>query len=275
MAVLKGYIKSSGLSRLLYTHLNNYHCATISACRSYRREAYTIFREQLNKGVEMWKIPDSDAYLVSKKENKLRNADLGNRLYRAGGFTGITQINGVFHEQGAEKPSLELSYMLFCDDYDYLYDNMLKLGELYEQDSVCVIERGAVSGAEIKTSPKDIDGYSGIPQFAPVRKFKGTQAGDSSSYYEKNEGKLQAFFSSINGRPFRFSEVKASATKLHGIQTLIPELKASDYRFVKGDYLLPAQVVTTKGNILTSYCEGMLSGDNTLQRRLIKKFWRD
>lgn len=274
----KSKLEASSLSRLLHTHLNNHHCATISACRKYRREAYTIFREQLNEGKWLGDIPQAKEYLIPKRENRLRNADLKNRLYRTYLFTGITQINGVFQEDGIDKPELELSFIVFCDDYDALHNKILELGELYEQDSVCVVERGAVSGAEIKTSPKDIDGYSGTPQFAPVRKFKGTQAGDSSKFYEENEGKLQAFFSSIRGRPFRFSELKVSAAKLEGAQDLMPELRnsVSSFRFVKGEYLLPQLVITTKGNILANYCEDILADEysSVLQRRFIDRYWR-
>lgn len=267
-------IESSSLSRLLHTHLSKYHCATISACRSYRREAYSIFRDKLNQGKKLWEIPDSDVYLVSKKENKLRNTDLGNRLHRAGNYIGITQIQGVFHEQGAKKPSLEASFIVFSDDFNNLKESILKLGTLYEQDSVCIVEKQALSGAEYKTSPKDINAYSDYPLYAPVRKFKGIEAGDSSNYYEKNEDKMEAFFSSIKGRPFRFSVIKASEFYLKGKQFLYPHIQASQYRFIKGDYLLPIDKLSTTK--LQSYCKELLNSDtDSLQRRLVSKLFKD
>ena len=151
MAVLKGYIEASGLSRL-YQHLSNYHCATISACRGYTMDAYIKFRDELDKGKELQNIPEAKAYKLTASQNKVRHKDLGNRLHRDPKFTGITQINGVFQEKGSDEPSLEVSYIVFCDDYNYLWDNITAFGDT----------KGSPSYSEIRGRPFLWDNYEEV-----------------------------------------------------------------------------------------------------------------
>lgn len=271
MAVLKGYIEASGLSRL-YQHLSNYHCATISACRGYTMDAYIKFRDELDKGKELQNIPEAKAYKLTASQNKVRHKDLGNRLHRDPKFTGITQINGVFQEKGSDEPSLEVSYIVFCDDYNYLWDNITALGTLYEQDSVCVVEQGAKSGAEVKTSPDVINAYPEYRQYEEVRSFRGVAIGYREEWTDKDaKAKIQEFFSSVKGRPFHFKEIRASS--LFGIKHIFPNRTNAEYRqivaSIKGlDYLIPVDKLTTKGGVFSAFC--VKGGENKLQRQFIE-----
>lgn len=254
-------------------NIKNYSIATISACRVYRREAYTRYRDEhnlkynqpANPQEEVW----ADEYLINRNENLRRHKELQLQLHKAG-LEGIMPIYGCYPEEGADirEISLEMSYICFHKDYFYLVDKITKLGKLFEQDSVCVLRPDAKRGTLIKTSPKDINAgvkyrwgeaimvYSGMG-FENVRDVNKSlmdyfsrvghtnfwwdaKIYDTKGYQDDSKGVLQAH------------------RLVLGIQSAMPGLLATDYRSLaiqtKGqDYTAPENVITTTKGVFSSW----------------------
>lgn len=162
------------------SNLEKYSIATISACRGFRREAYTRYREENGLSInepaygvsgEEW----SEDYIISKQENLRRQKELQLKLYKAG-LVGIAPIYGCYKEEGFNKYTLEERFICFHKDYLYLMDTICKLGTLFEQDAVCVLKPNGERGLPLKTSPKDINAKPKVKLYQPFGYFNGFDA---------------------------------------------------------------------------------------------------
>ena len=147
-------IEAMGLSRVL-NHITHNAVATISAFRTYRREAYHRFGAD-----KLYGNPEADQYLIPLRENKMRHKALGLDLiklcnkYKGAGFKSII---GAYQEAGA-KASKESSYIVWCppEYQDKFKFEVINLGTKYEQDAITY--QPYKSGFYlISTSPDDID----------------------------------------------------------------------------------------------------------------------
>lgn len=189
--------------------LQEYSVATISACRHYKREAYAEYRKDNNLSskdeVTGYTIDSSnDAplyyhYKINQKENVLRGKELQQRLYKAG-LEGITPVFGVYNGES------ETSFICFHKDYLYLVDTIIKLGTLFEQDSVCVLRPSAKFGALIKTSPPDINAEPSKKIGQAIMRFSGLKI--------HNKDDIVDCCSQLNKTRFSFNEKKMRAYRI-------------------------------------------------------------
>lgn len=249
----KQTIEAAGLSRI-WQHIQENSVATISAFRGYRRDAFSIFREQLNEGLWLGEIPEAQAYRIPKAENMKRHRDLGQLL--AYKNLHYMQINGMFQEEGMDKPQPELSYFVWHKDFNKLKKDIIELGTLFEQDAVCVVEQGAKNGAMYNTSPDDIKGNGNEPIGAVLMKFRNLAIG----YRDRgSDGNLQQYFSSLRNRPFHFKGIESSA-KYVGISSITGETPTSIYcKTLRHPELKTCMVwpdkITTEGNIYSKWTD--------------------
>ena len=170
---IREYLTESSLSRL-WKHNEEHDCGAISAFRIGR---------DCNQG---------DHY--TKKENRQRNKSLRAKLVSMG--YGVTGVHGTSIE-GDKKTKEESFFVVDLEDNGNIKKDLMKLGEMFEQDSILFVPKGSIKGEDkailIGTNrcPKNEIGYHGTISF--------------------NKGKLgydaKIYTSYVNGRPFIFEEL--------------------------------------------------------------------
>lgn len=166
--------RESSLSRI-YKHWQEHEVGTISAFR-YAPEC-------------------GDGTPYTKQENKGRNAKLKAKLLSLG--YGVTPINGVYIENyGTDKarPVREESFLVVdLQDKGTLKKDLIKLGELYEQDSITWSKPGGdYYLISTNTCP---NGYPGNGKVGVSVKLGKPMFGEDGEFH-----------STIRNRPFVFKE---------------------------------------------------------------------
>jgi hypothetical protein len=174
LSMYKSKFKESSLSRL-YAHWKEHECGTISAFR-YAPEC-------------------GDGTPYTKQENKSRNAKLKAKLLSLG--YGVTPINGVYIENyGTDKarPVREESFFVVdLKDSKNLKKDLIKLGQLYEQDSITWSEpSGSYYLISSNTCPNAFPGNGKVGVKLKLGKAMFGENGE--------------FHSTIRNRPFVFKE---------------------------------------------------------------------
>jgi len=135
-----------------------------------------------------------------KKENFVRNRELKARLLEQG--YGVTKVDGSYVENFNTPASLEVSEQsLFVSnrhDDPGFFNNIAKLGEDYEQDSVLMIPRGGKDAYLFGTKETN--------EFPPY--------GEGLSVGNLKMGEEAEFMSRVKGRPFTFTEDLETYEKL-------------------------------------------------------------
>lgn len=211
-------IVAAGLSRIFYNMQGN-AWGTISAFRKYRREAFKLFKGEIEALIKknangsygmneaLDDIPEAKPYYISNAENMQRHRKLmltiNNRLNPANS-SAIISIMGQYKE-GSGKPRKEQSAFVFYENPDKLKKILIEVGEEFEQDTInfCPEQGSRIQG--IATSPKDINS-KGVNPGTLIETFSGVRWG-TLEYTEKGkdgtiEKKIQDIFSKVNGRPF-------------------------------------------------------------------------
>ena len=175
---MKSILKESSLSRV-WSHNEKHHCA-----------ALTTFRTGADCG-------KGEKY--SKSDNMKRNKSLLAKLQSKG--YGVTTLKGKYPEGG--KSQMEISFFVVnLQDSDDFFKQIAKLGTEFEQDSVLLIPKGAISGeskAYLIGTNKCENNWLG---YGKKEMFKGGKLGKTSPIYT----------SYVNGRPFIFEEVDMENT---------------------------------------------------------------
>ncbi len=134
---------------------------------------------------------------ITKKENKKRNSILRAKLLKLG--YGITSIDGSWinnYESGNRIETKKDSYLVVdLKETDKLKSDLIKLGTMFEQDSIAFSEVGIDSFKLISTN-RCADAFPGNGEIGVehnLGKFKGGKDGN--------------IFSSINERPFLFENI--------------------------------------------------------------------
>lgn len=221
MAVLKGYIKSAGLSRTI-SQMTAYSFVTISAFRKYDIDAFKLFKKEL-KGVEdknEWldANPEAQKFLIPHSENMKRHRAMMLKIRSYDIFA--YQIMGQYPEGGSTRK--EVSLFCFADKSkaDSFRDIMVDIAHEYEQDSICFCEGADIETAtdskgqlierkikaniyEIATSPKDINA-KGVSVGTKISKFSGVSIGSLVTGEIDSNGAqiLQDIFSKVKDRPY-------------------------------------------------------------------------
>ena len=156
-------IQEKGLSRIL-THIEAHDTGSITAYR----------------------------YQFSKRENQQRNKSLQAKLASLG--YGITSVRGTYIEDYGTPEAKEVGehtfFVVDLTNRGRLRDDLIRLGQEFDQDSILFIPKGGVASELIGTNET---GYPGLGNSLklPVLKF-----GDDG-----NE-----FLTRVAGRPFYFTE---------------------------------------------------------------------
>ena len=158
----KRFLKESSLSRL-YRHMQEHDSAALSA-----------FRNEF-----------------TKKENLERNRELKAELLGRG--YGVTRIVGSYIENFETPKAVEVAEESFFvsnrkDDEDFK-DEIAKLGEDFDQDSVLIVPKGAEDAYLLGTSPE-----GEFPQYGKEESVGALKMGDEAE-----------FMSRVSGRPYTFS----------------------------------------------------------------------
>ena len=158
----KRFLKESSLSRL-YKHMQEHDSAALSA-----------FRNEF-----------------SKEENLERNRELKAELLGRG--YGVTRILGSYIENFETPKAIEVAEESFFvsnrkDDEDFK-DEIAKLGEDFDQDSVLIVPKGAEDAYLLGTSPE-----GEFPQYGKEESVGALKMGDEAE-----------FMSRVGGRPYTFS----------------------------------------------------------------------
>jgi hypothetical protein len=160
-------LNESNLSRVL-KHMEAHDTGAITAYRGAR---------DCGKGKE-----------YTKKENKARQKNLLAKLQTMG--YGVTKTTGKSKE--GDKTVKEGSFFVVdIKDGGNLKKDLLKLGKMFEQDSVLIIPKGGKEGILIGSN--NCDGN--------FLKF-----GQEMSVGKRFLGKSGTFYSTVNGKPFLFGE---------------------------------------------------------------------
>jgi len=162
----KHYLKESSLSRI-WKHNKEHDCGALSAFRSN----------------------------YSRKENEQRNKSLLAKLKSKG--YGVTKLNGIYPEGGKEGKENSF-FVVDLNDSGKLFDDLKKLGEHFDQDSILFIPKNSISGenkAFLFGTNHEKNNFISYGQKLPFEKGK---LGYKSPIYT----------SYVNGRPFIFEDVE-------------------------------------------------------------------
>jgi len=170
-------LNESSLSRI-FKHMSEHDTGTITAFRD---------KKDCNN-------PSVENNTYSKKENMQRNKSLFYKLQKLG--YGVTSVKGSYIENYKSKDAKEVGENVFfvvdLKDTGKLKDNLKKLGEEFDQDSILFIPLSGKS-AELIGTNKCPDTYPGY--------------GSKVTYNKRKLGSEGEFMTRINGTPFIFESV--------------------------------------------------------------------
>lgn len=154
----------------------------------------------------------------SKADNQKRNKSLVAKLMNLG--YSVTAVKGSYIENYGSDDAKEVSEHSFFvaprepSQAETLEDDLIKLGQEFDQDSVLIIKNG--KGELVGTSHRD-NAWPSFGQREPVGGFKG--------------GKAAEFMSRVNNRSYVFEEIESPGT-INGIRGL-KILAAKDWRDIE------------------------------------------
>jgi hypothetical protein len=170
---VREYLTESSLSRL-WKHNEEHDCGALTAFR---------------KGEDC-----GEGRPYTKKENKQRNKSLRSKLVAKG--YGVTELHGIYPEGGTTQKENSF-FVVDLEDTGGLEKELAKLGELFDQDSILIIPKGAIKNEAqaflfgTNKCPNNWLGYHKKEVFS-----KGKVGYESKIYT-----------SYVKGRPFIFEEV--------------------------------------------------------------------
>lgn len=172
-------INESSLSRV-YAHILNHDCAVI-----------TTFKSQMSNCLS----GEHSGEKVSLFQNKGRNRELASALMLLG--YDITKVKGTFIENYLEDNEIEVkedSWFVVNskDDSDFI-SNITKLGEMYCQDAVAILEKGGKNSYLIGTNTNPSPGY-----------------GEKTTFGDIKFGKERMIMTKIGNRPFVMESFKTT-----------------------------------------------------------------
>jgi hypothetical protein len=137
----KNLIKESSLSKI-YQHLNNHDCAIISAFRNEMRDC-------INGG--------GDGREVSKDENMIRNIELKQTLIALN--YGVTKVDGTWLDDEGIRLNEKSLFVVNIKNKDNFITDLIRLGEMFCQDAVMIMEKGGDKIYLVGTNNSDNPGY--------------------------------------------------------------------------------------------------------------------
>ena len=164
--------KESSLNRLYYK-MEEHDCGTITASRE---------KDMIN----------GKLHYYTYKENKQRNRSLLAKLQALS--YGVTNVRGSYIENFNTPDAVEVSENVFFvedqKDLGALKEDLMELGEMFNQDSVLYIPRGGLNGILIGTNKAPFPGYHKEIDFS-----------------NRSFGKTGEFMTKVKNRPFMFESI--------------------------------------------------------------------
>jgi hypothetical protein len=182
MSDFKTYLQEKSLSRL-YKHISEHDTGTISA---YRGKKFKV-----ENGKE---IPKFSNEKYTKKENQQRNRSLLAKLQRLG--YGVISVKGSYIENFNSPDATEVGehtfFVIDLKDTGKLFNDLKKLGEQFNQDSILFIEKGGEKAILYGTNSVKKDAY---PGYGKSKILKNRKLGSSGE-----------FFTKVGNSPFMFED---------------------------------------------------------------------
>jgi len=169
----KEYLTESSLSRV-YKHNEEHDCGALTAFRKARE------------------CGEGEPY--TKKENEARNKSLLAKLKSLG--YGVTSLSGKYPEGGSTAKENSF-FVVDLKDSGKLLDNLKKLGEEFEQDSILFIPKGSIKGDDRAYLVGTNHCKNNWLGYGKTELFNKGKMGYDSPIYT----------SYVNGRPFIFESV--------------------------------------------------------------------
>lgn len=171
----------SSLSRL-YRHMQEHDCGTITAARFENVECPAA-------GIE--------GHVFTAQENKARNRSLQTKLNALG--YGVTKIDGSYIENFGTPNAREVKedsfFVVDLSDRGTLRDDLRRLGEEFQQDSIMFIPRGGETSELWGTQPNTCLSEEPFPAYGQVEVFNHRRMGVEGEFMTK-----------IRNRPFLFEQ---------------------------------------------------------------------
>ena len=147
----KTRLTESSINRMLYW-LKNCDCAFITSFRSKLKDIRDKSLTYLGPNGD-WDEDKEFTHEENREKNKIMVAELLQLGY------GVTKIKGVYPEGMTKENSEESYFVVNRNNDDKFLDNILRISEKYNQDSVYYKEKGATEGHLIGTNNCDFPGY--------------------------------------------------------------------------------------------------------------------
>jgi len=172
-------INEKSLSRV-YAHILNHDCAVITA-----------FRDSMVKCLS----GENSGEKVNLFQNKERNRELASALMLLG--YDITKVKGTYIENYLEDNAVEVRedswFVVNSKDDSNFISTIVKLGGMYCQDSIAILEKGGKNSYLIGTNNSEFPGY-----------------GEKITFGNLTFGNQNQFMTKVGNRPFVMESFKTA-----------------------------------------------------------------
>lgn len=174
-------LNESSINRMLQW-LKDCDCVFISAFRNELKDVRSI-KDTYRGPDKNWEVGKKFTHEENRQKNKLMVAELLQLGY------GVTKVKGVYPE-GMTDESSEESYLVVNrnDDENFL-NNLLRISEYYNQDSIYYKEKGKTKGYLIGTND------NGFPEYHQKGEDSETKINTASNYMSRMGNKAFSFIS--------------------------------------------------------------------------------
>ena len=195
-------LNESSINRMLQW-LRDCDCAFITAFRNELKDIRNVNSTYLGPD-KNWKVGKRFTHEENRKKNKLMVAELLQLGY------GVSRIKGVYPE-GMTDESSEESYLVVNRNNDENFlNNLLRISEYYNQDSIYYKERGATKGNLIGTN------NCGWPEYHQKGEDSEIKTDTASNYMSRLGNKAFSFVGNSAEKENNRKEAMDSIEKSRG-----------------------------------------------------------
>lgn len=174
-------LNESSINRMLQW-LKNCDCAFISAFRNELKDVRDMNATYLGPDDKnQWQIGKQFTHEENRQKNKLMVAELLQLGY------GVTKVKGVYPEGMIDETSEESYLVVNRNDDENFLDNLLRISEYYNQDSIYYKEKGKTKGNLIGTN------NNGFPEYHQKGEDSELKTSTASNYMSRMGNKAFSF----------------------------------------------------------------------------------
>lgn len=174
-------LNESSINRMLQW-LKNCDCAFITAFRNELKDVRDMKATYLEPDDKNpWQIGKQFTHEENRQKNKLMVAELLQLGY------GVTKVKGVYPEGRTDETSEESYLVVNRNDDENFLENLLRISEYYNQDSVYYKEKGKTKGILIGTN------NSGFPEYHQKGEDSEMKTSTASNYMSRMGNKAFSF----------------------------------------------------------------------------------